>query len=203
MWVFRANDSAACGGKVPTPSSEGGKGTYAALERGAQPRAEWHSWLMTQRSLTRRTVLGGAAAVGGAAVLAACGSDDDPDETTDQTGTDDDSGEETDAGESSDDGESAGGEALIAVSEVPVGSGAIVGAAGVVVTQPNEGDFKGFSSTCTHQGCQVSSVQGDTITCACHNSTFSVEDGSVLGGPATAPLPEVVVAVDGDQVVSA
>jgi Rieske Fe-S protein len=161
---------------------------------------------MTQRSLSRRTVLGGAAAVGGAAVLAACGSGEDTDETTDQNDSDDDTGddtgEETDE-DSGDEEESAGGEPLIAVGEVPVGSGVIVGAAGVVVTQPSEGDFKGFSSTCTHQGCQVSTVQGDTISCACHGSAFSVEDGSVLGGPATAPLPEVAVTVDGDQVVSA
>ncbi len=97
----------------------------------------------------------------------------------------------------------AGEEPLVAVGDVPVGSGVILGVAKVVVTQPTEGDFKGFSSTCTHQGCQVSSVSDDAITCACHNSTFSIEDGSVLGGPATAPLPSVPVAVDGDQVVPA
>jgi Rieske Fe-S protein len=157
---------------------------------------------MTQRALSRRTVIGGAAAVGGAAVLAACGADD-ADETTEETTDDTGDDTDTDTDESEDDGESAGGEPLIAVAEVPVGSGVIVGAANVVVTQPTEGDFKGFSSTCTHQGCQVAAVQGDTITCACHNSSFSVEDGSVLGGPATAPLPEVPVTVDGDQVVSA
>ena len=172
----------------------------------ARQPTQWHSWHMTQRSISRRTVLGGAAAVGGAAVLAACGSGDDTDETTDQTDSDDK--EETDddsddEGDETDDEESAGGEPLIAAAEVPVGSGVILGASGVVVTQPTEGDFKGFSSTCTHQGCQVSSVQDDTITCACHGSTFSVDDGSVLGGPATAPLPEVAVVVDGDQVVSA
>mgnify|MGYP001819449216 CR=1 FL=1 len=164
---------------------------------------------MTTRPITRRSVLGGAAAVGGAAVLAACGSDDDADTTTDaesngeaedDADTDDGADAEDDAGE--DDGDAAGGEALIAAAEVPVGGGVILGASGVVVTQPTEGEFKGFSSTCTHQGCQVSSVEGDTIRCACHNSTFSVDDGSVLGGPATAPLPEVAVAVEGDQVVS-
>lgn len=158
---------------------------------------------MTQRSVTRRTVLGGAAAVGGSAVLAACGSGDDGD-STDTTGTDGDAAEATDGADAADSGaDAAGGEALVAAAEVPVGGGVIIGAARVVVTQPSEGDFKGFSSTCTHQGCQVSSVDGDAIRCACHNSTFSVTDGAVLGGPATAPLPEVAVALDGDQVVSA
>lgn len=155
---------------------------------------------MTQRSLTRRTVLGGAAAVGGAAVLAACGADDDStDEATDQNDANGDS--EGSAG--SGDGDAAGGEPLTPVADVPVGGGVVLGAAGVVVTQPTDGEFKGFSSTCTHQGCQVADVRDNTIICACHNSTFSVADGSVLGGPATAPLPEVPVAVDGDQVVSA
>jgi Rieske Fe-S protein len=158
---------------------------------------------MTQRALTRRTVLGGAAAVGGAAVLAACGSGDDSADGA-QAGTGAEESEVVDDGEAVAEGDvPSGDDALVAVAEVPIGGGVIIGAAQVVVTQPSEGEFKGFSSTCTHQGCQVSSVGGDAIRCACHNSTFSVADGSVLGGPATAPLPEVPVAVAGDQVVPA
>ncbi|MGA7689276.1 MAG: Rieske (2Fe-2S) protein [Jiangellales bacterium] len=154
---------------------------------------------MTARSITRRTVLGGAAAVGGAAVLAACSTGDDTADTADAPVDEtDDAAADTTEGDAT-----AGEEPLVAVGDVPVGSGVILGVAKVVVTQPTEGDFKGFSSTCTHQGCQVSSVSDDAITCACHNSTFSIEDGSVLGGPATAPLPSVPVAVDGDQVVPA
>ncbi|MGB9375175.1 MAG: Rieske (2Fe-2S) protein [Jiangellales bacterium] len=153
---------------------------------------------MTARSITRRTVLGGAAAVGGAAVLAACGTSDDTADTPDTPVDETDAAADTTEGDAT-----AGEEPLVAVGDVPVGGGVILGVAKVVVTQPTEGDFKGFSSTCTHQGCQVSSVSTDAITCACHNSTFSIEDGSVLGGPATAPLPSVPVAVDGDQVVPA
>ncbi len=152
---------------------------------------------MTQTPLTRRAVLGGAAVVGGAALLAACGADDDSGADTDSEGGGEDAGGE-DAG-----GGGGDGEALVATADVPVGSGVIVGAAGVVVTQPTEGEFKGFSSTCTHQGCQVSAVDGETISCACHNSRFSIEDGSVVGGPAPSPLPEVAVSVSGDQVVPA
>ena len=136
-------------------------------------------------------------------MLAACGSDDDSGDAAAEPGT---GAEETEALDESEDlaeGEDpVDEEILIAAAEVPIGGGVILGASQVVVTQPSEGTFKGFSSTCTHQGCQVSSVEGDTIRCACHNSTFSVDDGSVLGGPATAPLPEVPVALAGDQVVS-
>ena len=128
-------------------------------------------------------------------LAAACGSDDESADTGAEDATSDAGGDGAEA--------DSGGDALIGAAEVPVGGGAIVGTAKVVVTQPTEGDFKGFSSTCTHQGCQVSSVSSGAIVCACHNSQFSIEDGSVLGGPATAPLPEVAVAVDGDQVVSA
>lgn len=154
-------------------------------------------------ALTRRSVLGGAAAVGGAALLAACGSDDTTDEATGGDTATEEYGASATEEPDADDGEGALDGALVATSDVPVGGGVIVAASQVVVTQPTEGDFKGFSSTCTHQGCQVSSVSDEQIVCACHNSRFSIADGSVLGGPATAPLPEVAVSVSGDQVVSA
>lgn len=138
---------------------------------------------MTPPRLTRRSVLGGAAAVGGAALLAACGSDDSTD-AADSDATDDaDSG----AGEGD-----ASGEALVSVEEVPVGGGVIISDQQVVVTQPTEGEFNAFSSTCTHQGCQVSRVE-ETIGCACHGSEFSVETGEVERGPATQPLPAVEI----------
>jgi len=136
-------------------------------------------------------------------MLAACGSDDDG-AAAPEPGTGAEETEAIDEGEDLAEGQDPEDqEILVAAAEVPVGGGVILGASQVVVTQPSEGTFKGFSSTCTHQGCQVSSVDGDTIRCACHNSTFSVDDGAVLGGPATAPLPEVPVALAGDQVVSA
>jgi Rieske Fe-S protein len=69
------------------------------------------------------------------------------------------------------------------------------------VTQPTKGEFKGFSAVCTHMGCIVSSISGDTITCPCHGSQYSIKDGSVLGGPAPSPLPGVKVAVKGGEVV--
>ena len=70
----------------------------------------------------------------------------------------------------------------------------------VVVTQPVEGEFKAFSSVCTHQGCTVSASSDGVIPCGCHGSEFSLEDGSVLDGPATAPLAEVTITVDGDSI---
>jgi Rieske Fe-S protein len=72
-----------------------------------------------------------------------------------------------------------------------------------VVVQPAEGEFKAFSSICTHQGCPVSKVEGEEIQCVCHGSVFSTADGSVVNGPATAPLEEVAISVDGDEITHA
>ncbi|MGH3424126.1 MAG: Rieske (2Fe-2S) protein [Nocardioidaceae bacterium] len=74
-------------------------------------------------------------------------------------------------------------------SQVAVGGARIFTDARVVVTQPTAGDFQGFSAICTHQGCVVNEISGDAIVCPCHRSRFSTKDGSVLHGPATAPLP--------------
>ena len=87
-----------------------------------------------------------------------------------------------------DDAASAAGGAVIAVAKVPVGGGVVVTQRGVVVTQPRKGRFRVFSATCTHAGCTVSSVVARRINCPCHGSQFAISDGSVMAGPAKAPL---------------
>ena len=137
---------------------------------------------MTQ-SISRRKALTGAAAIGVAVpTLAACG--DDASETAE------------DAASAA---TSAAGGAIAAAADIPEGGGAIFADAGVVVTQPAAGDFKGFSSACTHRGCAVSDVT-TTINCKCHGSQFSLEDGSVITGPATDPLEAMELTVDGDSI---
>jgi Rieske Fe-S protein len=88
--------------------------------------------------------------------------------------------------------------ALAKTSEVPVGSGVIVG--DVVITQPTSGQFRGFSTTCTHAGCAVTQVQDGKIDCPCHGSEFNL-DGSVAKGPAARPLESKTVTVQGDSIV--
>lgn len=149
---------------------------------------------MTTDGLSRRHALTGVAAVGlGGPLLAACAADDEP------TTADDPSA----AGSTSSDpgaGGEAPGAALASTSEIEVGGGTIFADQKVVVTQPSEGEFKGFSSTCTHQGCQVASVSDGTINCPCHGSQFSIEDGSVAGGPAPGPLSAVELNVQGGEI---
>jgi Rieske Fe-S protein len=93
-----------------------------------------------------------------------------------------------------------GGEAIAKTADVPVGSGVIVGE--VVITQPVAGQFKGFSSKCTHKGCAVNKVADATIDCPCHGSKFNL-DGSVAHGPATEPLEAKEISVEGDSIVLA
>lgn len=141
----------------------------------------------------RRRVLAGTAGLGLATpLLAACGGDDGGSTATD--------GEASSSGSGSKDGPSGGSETLTTATDVPVGGGAIFADDEVVVTQPSEGEFKAFSSVCTHQGCPVGKVENGQIVCPCHGSAFSVEDGSVKAGPATAPLEAVEIKVEGDRI---
>ncbi|MET9012236.1 Rieske (2Fe-2S) protein [Streptomyces olivaceoviridis] len=140
----------------------------------------------------RRTVMAAAGAAGLAAALTACGSGDDSSGTAD-------TGSAT--GGSAQDG--AGGTALARTADIPEGGGKIFKDQGVVVTQPLAGTYKAFSSKCTHQGCAVGSVANGVIVCPCHNSEFSVADGSVKKGPATRPLPAAKITVSGDEITLA
>ncbi len=67
---------------------------------------------------------------------------------------------------------------------------------GVMVTLTPDGTILAFSMRCTHQSCSVDSTlaHGD-IHCACHGSLFAL-DGTVVQGPATAPLNSYAVTYD-------
>lgn len=145
---------------------------------------------MTTEGLSRRHALTGAAVGVGLPLLAACSADEGT------TGTD----PATEPGSTTPGSEPAGGGELAATSEIEVGGGTIFAEERVVVTQPTEGEFKGFSSTCTHQGCQVATVSDGIIQCPCHGSQFSIEDGSVMGGPAPGPLAPVELTVKGGAI---
>ena len=152
----------------------------------------------------RRALSGSAAIVVGVPVLVACGSDDptatDPASDPAASGSDSPSPSST---PSSDGTPTPGGEALASASDVPVGGCFVVSAAKVVVTQPTEGDFKAFTAVCTHQGCIVETSSEGEIPCPCHLSSFSLEDGSPVSGPASAPLAPVEITVDGDSIALA
>ncbi|MQA23954.1 MAG: Rieske 2Fe-2S domain-containing protein [Micromonosporaceae bacterium] len=140
----------------------------------------------------RRTVLLGVGAAGVSAAAAACGSDGQ-----DTSGADKSSPPPAES--PADDGPAA----LATLDDVPVGGGVVLSGEGVVLTQPTEGEVKGFSAKCTHKGCTLASVTSGMINCTCHGSRFNAADGSVEHGPATRSLPEVKVKVEGDEVFRA
>jgi Rieske Fe-S protein len=100
-------------------------------------------------------------------------------------------------------GGGAGTNVLAKTSDVPVGGGKILTDKKIVITQPSAGTFHAFTAVCTHQGCLVDSVGGGTIDCPCHGSKFSVNNGSVVNGPATSPLAAVSIKVKGSNIVQA
>jgi nitrite reductase/ring-hydroxylating ferredoxin subunit len=152
--------------------------------------------------VTRRRLAG--AAVGGLALplLAACGGGSGGGSSA--AGPTSGGGASTPA---SGGGKPPAANALVAASGVPVGGGVILGQQNVVITQPTQGSFEGFSATCTHQGCQLANVAGGTINCGCHGSQFSIKDGSNVTGPLGSPagsipaLGKIPVKVQGGSVV--
>jgi Rieske Fe-S protein len=132
--------------------------------------------------LTRRSLGGLAAAGAGVPLLAACGSDDAP---------------------AAADAPSASPSVTLGpTSGVPVGGGTVYADPPVVVTQPEAGTFKAFSSFCTHRGCPVSEVSEGLIQCHCHGSQYSIADGSVVRGPAPDPLVPLDCTVRDGQVTT-
>ncbi|HET6794406.1 MAG TPA: Rieske (2Fe-2S) protein [Acidimicrobiales bacterium] len=93
-----------------------------------------------------------------------------------------------------------GGHFLARLDQVPGGGGGLVLASDGVVLVRDASGVHGLSSTCTHQGCTVASVERNVITCPCHGSQFDARTGKVVNGPATSPLPAVAVVVRGDSV---
>ena len=127
----------------------------------------------------RRNVITGLAAAGvGVPLLAACGAAT-PSTPTAKPGT-----------------------ALTKTSSVPVGGGVILASANVVVTQPTSGEFKCFSATCTHQGCQLGSVSNGAIICPCHGSEFSILNGANTAGP-NGSAPGSVAALSQEKITVA
>ncbi len=154
-----------------------------------------------EHAATRRAVLGCAGAAC-AAILAGC--------TTYNSNTSSNPAPSSappagngggNGGGSGNGGGNSGGAALTPTSKVPVGGGEVLTGQKIVVTQPKAGTFAAFTAVCTHLGCLVDSVSGGTINCPCHGRKFSITNGSVVNGPATAPLAAVSIKVKGSNIV--
>jgi Rieske Fe-S protein len=143
---------------------------------------------------TRRAVIFGAGGAGLAVALTACAGT-----STNSAGA---APAATDAAAKAPQDAAAGGAgaAFAKAADIPVGGGKIFENQQVVITQPSAGEFKAFTTVCTHQGCAVDAIANGTIDCPCHGSRFSVKDGSVVNGPATTPLPPKQIKVSGGDI---
>ncbi|MEJ3746704.1 Rieske (2Fe-2S) protein [Actinomycetes bacterium KLBMP 9797] len=154
---------------------------------------------------SRRAVLVAPCAAGAAAALGACstygGSAPDPTQAPPPSPTGEAPGGPPTGGATG--GAPPAEPPLARLGDIPVGGGKIFGDQKVVVTQPQAGTVKAFSTACTHQGCEVTTVEDGTINCPCHGSRFAIADGSVDGGPAPRPLSPVAVTVTGDAITLA
>ncbi|GAA2600732.1 Rieske (2Fe-2S) protein [Streptomyces violaceus] len=143
---------------------------------------------------SRRAVVTAAGAAGLAVALTACGSDDKASGSSTEQGAGG-SGSSPEAG--------AGGAALAKTADIPVGSGKIFKDEKVVVSQPTAGEYKAFSTVCTHRDCPMVDLKDDIISCTCHGSQFSILDGSVKKKPAVEPLEAKQITVNGDSITLA
>jgi nitrite reductase/ring-hydroxylating ferredoxin subunit/uncharacterized membrane protein len=76
--------------------------------------------------------------------------------------------------------------------DVPAGNPMRVNVGGVdVLLYRNAGSIYAIANRCTHRGGPLhkGKVSDAEVTCPWHLSTFALEDGSVVRGPATAPQP--------------
>ena len=63
--------------------------------------------------------------------------------------------------------------------------------------------YVAYSQKCTHLSCAVYYAKDrHRLECPCHQGYFSVADGSVLEGPPQRPLPRVVLARKGGQLIA-
>ncbi|MEU3608443.1 Rieske (2Fe-2S) protein [Streptomyces sp. NPDC035033] len=132
--------------------------------------------------VARRTVVAAGGAGLASAALAACG------------------GTDAEGGTAAGGGDGAPRGPLAKTGDIPVGGGKVLADEGIVITQPKAGEFKAFSSKCTHAGCAVSEVKDGAIVCPCHQSRFDMSDGSVKSGPATSSLPPEPIEVKGEEI---
>ena len=62
------------------------------------------------------------------------------------------------------------------------------GTSKILVFQDGTSQVRALNAKCTHEGCTVQFVPGDSVIwCACHNGRFDL-DGRVLAGPPPRPL---------------
>jgi len=73
----------------------------------------------------------------------------------------------------------------------------------VAIVRDDEGDLHAISDICSHGQVSLSDgeVDGRTIECWLHGSTFDLRTGAPLSLPAVRPVPVYPLTLDGDRVL--
>jgi 3-phenylpropionate/trans-cinnamate dioxygenase ferredoxin subunit len=73
----------------------------------------------------------------------------------------------------------------------------------VAVVRDSAGDLHAISDICSHGQVSLSDgdVEGTTIECWLHGSTFDLNTGAALVLPATQPVPVYPLTIDGERVL--
>ncbi|SED90990.1 non-heme iron oxygenase ferredoxin subunit [Ruania alba] len=72
----------------------------------------------------------------------------------------------------------------------------------VALARAEDGTYYALADVCSHGQVSLSEgeVEGDTLECWLHGSTFDMKTGRPLSLPATRPVPAYPVSYDGDNV---
>ncbi len=97
--------------------------------------------------------------------------------------------------------------AIARTGEIPVGGVKLFEYPGprdqCILVRTGEDSYVAYSQKCTHLSCAVFySSENRRLECPCHQGYFSIEDGSVLQGPPTRPLPKVILERRGPELVA-
>ena len=70
-----------------------------------------------------------------------------------------------------------------------------------IIVRLDEMKVAAYSQSCTHLMCPVNyDHKARQLCCPCHDGFFDAEDGKVLAGPPTRPLPRYPVELRGDEI---
>ena len=94
-------------------------------------------------------------------------------------------------------------------SDVPIGGTLRVeleaesGTVEVALVRDEDGELHAISDVCSHGAVSLSDgeVEGCTVECWLHGSTFDLRTGKPLTPPAITPVPVYPVTVDGERVL--
>jgi len=72
-----------------------------------------------------------------------------------------------------------------------------------IMVRTTSDQYVAYSQKCTHLSCAVYySQKSNQLECPCHKGSFAIEDGRVIAGPPTRPLPRILLEAHGDELVA-